>query len=73
MGSFCSNLTFRRQAHNWWWSYKCGFTIDSTSTQIGMMAQVAEEVKIFLKTQLLQWKVILLILQTQMNTEPSSQ
>lgn len=53
----------------WWWSYKCEFTIDSTSTQIGMM----KEVKIFLKTQLLQWKVILLNLQTQMSTGPSFQ
>jgi hypothetical protein len=44
--------------------YRYGFIIDFTSTQIGVMAEVEEEVEIFLTTPLLHWKVIPLITQT---------
>lgn len=68
-GKFLQQLHMLKTSMFWVMVLKCGFTIDSTSTQIGTMA---EEVEIFLKMQLLQWKVTL-ILQTQMNIQPSPQ
>lgn len=63
---------FWRQAPDGWWTHKCGLTIGSTSIQIELMAEVEEKVDIFPKTQLLQWKLLLLTRQPQMNTGPSS-
>lgn len=62
-------------ADEWVWVvvWKCGFITDSTSTQIGLMAQVEEEVDIFLQTQPLPRKVTFLIMQTHRKTELSCQ